>query len=173
MSSTSTSWNSLCKGRGSDDAGPEWVVDRRPSLVQESSGWKIFVSCPTEVLPLLLPLVGGRKVPAVAQKPSRLCLLLSAEPRRSEGGFGQTEVCSRTKLCGEPKAIPLVDATIRERNAIEEVECCNEAYLCCGVQKVWRKWRPPPWRKAVGVLVQDDGERGTGLKSGRCGARTL
>ncbi len=25
----------------------------------------------------------------------------------------------------------------------------------------------------VGVLVQDDGERGTGLKSGRCGARTL
>ncbi len=92
---------------------------------------------------------------------------------QSEGGFGQTEVCSRTKLCGEPKAIPLVDATIRERNAIEEVECCNEAYLCCGVQKVWRKWRPPPWRKAVGVLVQDDGERGTRLKNGRCGACTL
>ncbi len=74
-----------------------------------------------QVLPLLLPLVGGRKVPAVAQKPSRRSLLLSGEPRLSEGGFGQTEVCIRTELCREPKAIPLVDVPIRERNAIEEV----------------------------------------------------
>ncbi len=39
------------------------------------------------------------------------------------GDFSQTEVCSQTKLCGEPKAIPLVDAPIREWNAIEEVSC--------------------------------------------------
>ncbi len=31
---------------------------------------------------------------------------------------------------------------------------------------------PPPRRKATGILVQDDGERSTGLKSGRCGACT-
>ncbi len=74
----------------------------------------------------MLPLVGGRKVPAVAQKPSRRCLLLSAEPCRSGGDFTQTEVCSRTELCGEPKAIPLVDAPIREKNAIEEAECRAE-----------------------------------------------
>ncbi len=48
---------------------------------------------------------------------------MSGEPRRSGGDCGQTEVCSRTELCGEPKAIPLVDAPIRERNAIEEAEC--------------------------------------------------
>ncbi len=83
------------------------------------------VSGPMEVLPLLLPLVGGRKVPVVAQKPSRRSLLLSGEPRRSKGGFGQIEVCSRTELCGEPKAIPLVDAPIPERNAIEEAEFCD------------------------------------------------
>ncbi len=35
-------------------------------------------------------------------------------------------MCSRTELCGEPKAIPLVDAPIRERNAIEGVECRAE-----------------------------------------------
>ncbi len=34
-------------------------------------------------------------------------------------------MCSRTELCGEPKAIPLVDAPIRERNAIEEAESCS------------------------------------------------
>ncbi len=83
------------------------------------------VSGLTEVLPLLLPLVGGRKVPVVAQKPSRRCLLPSGEPHRSKGGFGQTEVCSWTELCGEPKAIPLLDAPIRERNAIEEAEFCD------------------------------------------------
>ncbi len=71
------------------------------------------------------PLVGGRKVPAVAQTTSRCCLLLSGEPRQSEGGFGQTEVCSRTELCVEPKAIRLVDAPIHEKNAIEEAEYCD------------------------------------------------
>ncbi len=95
-------------------------------MVRGSSGWKSLVRCPTEVLPLLLPLVGGRKVPAVAQKPPRRYLLLSAEPRRSRGDFTQTEVCSRTELCREPKAIPLADAPIRERNAIEEAECRAE-----------------------------------------------
>ncbi len=35
-------------------------------------------------------------------------------------------MCSQTELCGEPKAIPLVDASIRERNAIEEAECGAE-----------------------------------------------
>ncbi len=74
----------------------------------------------------MLPVLGGRKVPAVAHKPSRHCLLLSAEPRQSGGDSAQTEVCSRTELCGEPKAIPLVDVPIRERNAIEEAECHAE-----------------------------------------------
>ncbi len=38
-----------------------------------------------------------------------------------------------------------------------------KTYLCWGV-KVWRKRRPPPRRRAIGVLVQGDGERSTGLK---------
>ncbi len=41
----------------------------------------------------------------------------------NRGDFSQTEVCSRTELCGEPKEIPPVDAPIREWNAIEEAEC--------------------------------------------------
>ncbi len=66
-------------------------------------------------------------VPIVAQKPLRRCLLLSGEPPQSVwgGGCGQAEVCSQTELCGEPKMITLVDAPIRERNAIEGVECCS------------------------------------------------
>ncbi len=84
---------------------------------------KPSVRCPTEVFPLSLISVGGRKVLVVEQKPWRRCLLLSAEPRRSGGDFSQTEVCSRTELCREPKVIPLVDAPIRELNAIEEGEC--------------------------------------------------
>ncbi len=51
------------------------------------------------------------------------CLLLSGEPRRSEGGFGQTEICSRTEL--------YVDAPIREINAIEEAECCAMPLYHC------------------------------------------
>ncbi len=47
---------------------------------------------------------------------------LSPELRRSGGDFSQTEVCSWTEQCGEPKVIPLVDAPIREWNAIEEAE---------------------------------------------------
>ncbi len=110
-------------GKGSDAADPEWVSGRRPFLEQGSSGWRTLVRCPTEVFSLSLLSVGGRKVPVVAQKPSRHCLLLSAELRRSGGDSSQTEVCSRTKLCAEPKAIPLVGAPIREWNAIEEVSC--------------------------------------------------
>ncbi len=64
-------------------------------------------------------------VHAVAQKPLRRCLLLSGQPRRSRGDCGQAEVCSQTEMCGEPKAIPLVDAPIRERDAIKEAECCS------------------------------------------------
>ncbi len=74
------------------------------------------------------------------------------------GDCGQTEVCSRTKLCGEPKAIPLVDTPIRERNAIEEAECCileDMPVLGCreglggrGVTSSTTKespWRPCSW----------------------------
>ncbi len=54
-------------------------------------------------------------------------LTLGGFPPHTDGGgggdFSQTEVCSRTEMCGEPKAIPLVDAPIREWNAIEEAEC--------------------------------------------------
>ncbi len=107
----------------------------------------------------MLPLVGGRKVPAVAQKPSRRCLLLSAELHRSGGDFSQTEVCSRTELCGGPKAIPLVDAPIRERNVIEEAECrAEEDIPDLGCREGLGEVRPPPRRKAPGVLVWDDGE---------------
>ncbi len=63
-------------------------------------------------------------VHAVAQKPLRRCLLLSGQPRR-RGDCGLAEVCSQTEMCGEPKAIPLVDASIRERDAIKEAECCS------------------------------------------------
>ncbi len=51
------------------------------------------------------------------------CLLLSDESRRSGGDFSQTEDCNRFELCGEPTAIPPVDAPIRKRSAIEEAEC--------------------------------------------------
>ncbi len=75
------------------------------------------------VLPLLLLSAGGRKVPVVEQKPWRRCLLLSGEPRRNGGDFFQTEECNRFELCGEPTAIPRVDAPIREGSATEESEC--------------------------------------------------
>ncbi len=34
-------------------------------------------------------------------------------------------MCSQTELCGKPKAIPLVDTPIRERNAKKEAEYCS------------------------------------------------
>ncbi len=45
-------------------------------------------------------------------------------PSKRGGLWPNWIVYSRTELCGEPKMIPLVDAPIRERNAIEEAECC-------------------------------------------------
>ncbi len=88
----------------------------------------------------------------------RRCLLLSGEPHRSGGDCGQTEVCSWTELCREPKAILLVDAPFRERNGIEEAECCSSlediSVLGCreGLKVVIHHER-----KAFGVLVQDEG----------------
>ncbi len=56
---------------------------------------------------------------------------------------GQTEVCSRTKRCGEPKK---VDAPIRERNAIEGAECCI-LKECWGVEKVLGGRHHPPQKE--------------------------
>ncbi len=120
--SSSASWTSLCKGKNSG---------RRPSLEQGSNSWRTLVRCPTEVFPLSLLSVGGRKTLAVEQKHWRRCFrslggvvyYCQLNPVEAGGDFSQTEVCNRTESCGEPKAIPLVDAPIREWNAIEKAEC--------------------------------------------------
>ncbi len=94
--SSSASWTSLCKGKNSDAADPKWVSGRRPSLEQGSNSWRTLVRCPTEVFPLSLLSVGGRKTLAVEQKPWRRCF-------RSLGGavyYCQLNQGSRFKVQG-------------------------------------------------------------------------
>ncbi len=74
---------------------------------------------------------------------------LSDELHRSGGDSSQTEVCNWTELCGEPKAIPLVDAPICEWNAIEEAECrIEEDIPDFGLSPSTTK--ESPWRPCLG-----------------------
>ncbi len=85
-------------------------------------------------------------------------------PSKRGGLWPNWIVYSRTELCGEPKMIPLVDAPIRERNAIEEAECCIlDVIPVLGCQKGPGGGRLcPSRRKVLGILVH-------GLKS--CGRK--